>query len=83
LHGPVLTGVTSAGTVGTVLSSRLVAITGCQAMGQVGAVGFFYWSIIDDGQNPNWQIIANAQTPGWTDINNTQTPNWVNVPMTV
>jgi hypothetical protein len=35
-------------------SSRLVAITGCPAMGNVGDVGYRYWSVIDTAETPNW-----------------------------
>jgi hypothetical protein len=40
------------------MGTRLVAITGCAAMGQVGNVDKFYWSTIDDSQTPNWQNVA-------------------------
>jgi hypothetical protein len=40
------------------MGTRLVAITGCEAMGQVGTPNYFYWSIIDDNQTPNWQNVA-------------------------
>jgi hypothetical protein len=53
-----LTGVSAAGAVGTMsIGARLVAITGSQAMGNVGNFGVFYWSLIDDTENANWQNI--------------------------
>ena len=64
-----LTGVSAAGAVGTMsIGARLVAITGNQAMGNVGSFGVFYWSLIDDSENANWQNINNAQSSGWTVI---------------
>jgi hypothetical protein len=50
------------------MGTRLVAITGCEAMGQVGDVGIFYWSVIDDGQTPNWSVINDSQTPNWQNV---------------
>ena len=53
-----LTGVSAAGAVGTMsVGARLVAITGSQAMGNVGSFGVFYWSLIDDSETANWQNI--------------------------
>jgi hypothetical protein len=53
-----LTGVSAAGAVGTMsIGARLVAITGSQAMGNVGNFGVFYWSLIDDTEDANWQNI--------------------------
>jgi hypothetical protein len=39
------------------MGARLVAITGSQAMGNVGSFGVFYWSLIDTSENANWQLI--------------------------
>jgi hypothetical protein len=39
------------------MGARLVAITGSQAMGNVGSFGKFYWSLIDNSENADWQII--------------------------
>jgi hypothetical protein len=53
-----LTGVAASGSVGSVsMGQRLVAVTGCQAMGNVGNFGVFYWSLIDDAQNANWTLV--------------------------
>jgi len=53
-----LTGVSAAGAVGTMsVGERLVAVTGSQAMGNVGSFGVFYWSLIDTSENANWQLI--------------------------
>ena len=79
-----MSGVSASGTVGNILmGTRLVAITGCEAMGQVGDIGKFYWSLIDDSQSPNWLVVNNGQTPNWSVIDDSQTPNWQNVEMTV
>jgi hypothetical protein len=51
------------------MGERLVAVTGCQAMGNIGNFGVFYWSLIDDAQNANWQGVDTAQTSGWTLVN--------------
>jgi hypothetical protein len=66
----ILTGVAAFGAVGTIsMGERLVAVTGCQAMGNIGNFGVFYWSLIDDAQNANWQGVDTAQTSGWTLVN--------------
>ena len=64
------------GAVGSVTSQKLVAITGCQAMGAVGNVGVFYWSLIDDNETANWQNISNAQTPTWGVVNTAESAEW-------
>ena len=75
-----VTSVSAAGAAGSVsMGQRLVAITGCQAMGQVGNVGVFYWSLIDDSETANWQNIDDSQTPGWATLDDSQSANWQNV----
>jgi hypothetical protein len=64
-----LTGVSGSGAVGSVsIGERLVAITGNQAMGNIGNFGVFYWSLIDDNESANWQNIDNVESAGWTLI---------------
>jgi hypothetical protein len=75
-----ISGVSATGTVQSVsVGARLVAITGCPAMGKVGDVGYRYWSVIDDSQTPNWTNINNTESPNWTSITNTENPNWVEI----
>ena len=77
-----LTGVAATASVGSVsMGERLVAVTGCQAMGRVGDMGVFYWSLIDDNENANWQNISNSQPPGWQNIDSSQTADWQDVEM--
>ena len=40
------------------MGQRLVAVTGSQAMGNIGNFGKFYWSLIDDSETANWQNIT-------------------------
>jgi hypothetical protein len=40
------------------VGARLIAITGSQAMGNIGSFGVFYWSLIDDSETANWQNIS-------------------------
>jgi hypothetical protein len=64
-----LGGVGATGTVNTVtIGERLVAITGCPAMGQVGDIGLRFWSLIDNSEDANWSKINNAQDAVWTNI---------------
>jgi hypothetical protein len=73
----VLSGVSSNAAVQSVLvGDRLVAITGCLAMGNVGTFGYAYWSVINDAQTPDWTNIANSGSPNWTDLTTTQNPDW-------
>ena len=75
-----LSGVVASGAVGSLgIGARLVAITGSQAMGQVGNLGVFYWSLIDDDEIADWQNINNGQTSGWSNIDDNQSANWQNV----
>ena len=82
-NNPTEDGVVATGAVGSVGSSRTVAITGVQARGQVGTVDKFYWSVIDDSQTPAWGLINASQTPTWGLIDAEQTPDWQDVEMTV
>jgi hypothetical protein len=69
IYEQALTGVSSAGAVGTIsVGERLVAITGSQAMGNVGNVGVFYWSLIDDSENANWSLIDDTADANWQNI---------------
>jgi hypothetical protein len=43
--------------VGSVGSSRTVALAGVGATGQVGTMNYFYWTTIDDSETPNWQNV--------------------------
>jgi hypothetical protein len=64
-----LTGVSASGAAGDIsVGERLVAITGCEALGQVGSPGVFYWSLIDDAENANWQNIDNSESGDWALI---------------
>ena len=55
----VLTGVAATGAVETItMGQRLVAITGCQAMGQVGDIGLRFWSLIDTAEDAGWTNIT-------------------------
>jgi len=49
--------VLATGSVGTVGSSRTVALNGVSAQGQAGTANYFYWSVIDDNGTPNWQNV--------------------------
>ena len=67
----------------TAIGERLVAITGCPAMGNIGNVNVTYWTTIDDSQTPNWVTIDDSQTPNWQNVTNSQSPDWVDVEMAV
>jgi len=46
------------GAVGTIgMGERFVALSGVSARGQVGTMGEFYWTTIDDSETPNWQNV--------------------------
>jgi len=66
-----LTGVSARGSAGSVVGQRLVEVTGNQAMGAVGSVGVFYWSLIDDSEDANWQNIDNTESSGWVIVDTT------------
>jgi hypothetical protein len=57
-----------------------VAITGCTALGSVGDLGVFYWSLIDDNEDANWQNINSAQTPAWVLVDDNETADWELIP---
>jgi hypothetical protein len=64
-----ISGVSASGDVQSVsVGERLVAITGCPAMGNVGNIGASYWSLINDSQTPNWTSITNTENPNWVEI---------------
>lgn len=64
-----ISGVSASGDVQSVsVGERLVAITGCPAMGNVGSIGAIYWSLINDSQTPNWTSITNTENPNWVEI---------------
>jgi hypothetical protein len=52
------TGVVASGAVGTLVQNRTVALTGSGAIGAAGTIGYRYWSVINDVQNPNWVVIT-------------------------
>jgi len=53
-----LTGAASAyGAVGTVVVVKSVSINGNLATGATGNLGYAYWQLIPDSQNPNWTDI--------------------------
>jgi hypothetical protein len=75
-----LAGVLGTGAVQSVsVGDRLVAITGCPAMGVVGNIGYAYWKLIDDDQTPNWTGVTTTGNPVWTSITTTEDSNWVEV----
>ena len=53
-----LTGASASGSAGTMVPTRFLAITGNSASGAAGTFGYYYWSTIDDTQNPNWTVIT-------------------------
>jgi len=53
-----LTGASASGRAGTMVPTRFLAITGNSASGAAGTFGYYYWSTIDDTQNPNWTVIT-------------------------
>jgi len=53
-----LTGVFASGNAGTMVPTRFLAITGNSASGIAGTFGYYYWSTINDTQNPNWTVIT-------------------------
>jgi hypothetical protein len=54
-----ISGVFASGNVGSMVPSRFVGITGTTANGTLGTFGYYYWTAIDDTQNPNWIEIPN------------------------
>jgi hypothetical protein len=67
-YGQTLSGVLSNAAVQSVIGDRLVSITGCAAMGNVGNFGYRYWSVVDDSQTPNWTNINTFENPNWVEI---------------
>jgi len=61
------------------VAERLIAITGCQAIGQVGDLGVHYWSLIDDSETSNWQEFDSNNTPAWALVGDTQAASWQNI----
>jgi hypothetical protein len=47
------------------IGQRLVAVTGCPAMGVLGNFEGAYWSLIVPNQTPNWGDISDVQVPNW------------------
>jgi hypothetical protein len=78
-YGQTVSGVLSSAAVQSVIGDRLVSITGCAAMANIGNFGYRYWSVIDDSQTPSWNAINDNQTPNWTSINTFENPNWVEI----
>jgi hypothetical protein len=54
-----ISGVLTSGNVGSMVPTRFVEITGTTASGTLGTFGYYYWTAIDDTQNPNWTEITN------------------------
>ena len=53
-----LTGASDAlGTTGTVVVVKELPVTGNSATGATGSLGYAYWQLIPDSQNPNWTDI--------------------------
>jgi hypothetical protein len=53
-----LTGAPAAsGAVGTMAVVKSVSINGNPATGAAGSLGYAYWQLIPDSQNPNWTDI--------------------------
>jgi hypothetical protein len=84
-----LTGVSAAGSVGTVThGGAVVDITGSAATGNVEAVGHNHLIALT-GVNATgsagdviavyWKPIDDTQTPSWQNISNPQTPGWSDV----
>jgi hypothetical protein len=53
-----VTGASASGSAGTMVPTRFLAITGNSASGIAGTFGYYYWSAINDTQNPNWTVIT-------------------------
>ena len=54
-----ISGVLASGNVGSMVPTRFVEITGAAANGTLGIFGYYYWTTINDTQNPNWIEITN------------------------
>jgi hypothetical protein len=47
------------------IGQRLVAVTGCPAMGVLGNFEYEFWSLIVPNQTANWVIVEDTQTSDW------------------
>jgi len=52
-----LSGASASGFAGNMVMVKVVPISGNQAKGENGNVGYAYWQLIDDSQNPDWTDI--------------------------
>jgi hypothetical protein len=52
-----LSGASASGFAGNMVMVKVVSISGNRATGEIGNVGYAYWQLIDDSQNPDWTDI--------------------------
>jgi hypothetical protein len=62
---PALTGVEARGFVGTFGVIHINGLLGVFAQGQAGNVSVYFWTTIDDNQNPDWHNINNSEVADW------------------